>query len=338
MSLRETLQNVRSLPDPQNEEAVKFRIVAPMLTGLGWETAGPEVHYEYVVGRGRVDFALGEASNIVSFIEAKAPRVNLNHHVEQVVRYAFHESVDICVLTDGLQWWLYLPMEPVRFEERRFAVLQIRKDPIDQLRDDLHQYLSRESMMSGEALRAARRRFLLDKAIPTAWQELLTGPDEALVELVRQRVSEHVDVLPTAEEVRERISLPPGSTPEPPTPPHPPKPPTPPDSSRKPIGYRLWGEFYPVRYGNEVLLGVAECLYGAHSDSFADRIQALSWASRNRRGDRWKEVGTTGIFLNVNYKVDKLIERSRELLDFFGHPSSELEIVYRGLGEARLDE
>ncbi|MCY4369547.1 MAG: hypothetical protein OXF41_09045 [bacterium] len=95
----------------------------------------------------------------------------------------------------------------------------------------------------------------------------------------------------------------------------------------RPVEFRLWGQSYPVRYGNEVLLGVARCLYRAHLDGFSHRILTLSWASRDG-GSRWKEVPATGIFLNVNFNVDKLIRRSHSLLELFGHSPSDLEVVY----------
>ena len=96
-----------------------------------------------------------------------------------------------------------------------------------------------------------------------------------------------------------------------------PRPPDGPIRGKRPIGFRLWGHFYPVKYGNEILLGVAKCLYIA------------DWASRDR-GNRWKEVAPTGVFLNANLKVDELIRRSHSLLEFFGHSRSDLEVVYDG--------
>ena len=106
-----------------------------------------------------------------------------------------------------------------------------------------------------------------------------------------------------------------------------PRPPDGPIRGKRPIGFRLWGHFYPVKYGNEILLGVAKCLYIADRDGFTDRILTLSWASRDR-GNRWKEVAPTGVFLNANLKVDELIRRSHSLLEFFGHSRSDLEVVY----------
>ena len=101
----------------------------------------------------------------------------------------------------------------------------------------------------------------------------------------------------------------------------------PPGRSRMPTGIRLWEEYIPVRFGNRVLMEVAECISRRQVDHFADRILTLTWASRHG-GKRWKRVGSTEIYLNVNFRVDKLISRSRDLLEHFGYHSSDLEVLY----------
>jgi len=86
------------------------------LRDLSWDPFGQEVLWEHPVGgkksKGRADIALRADGRIWALIEAKAPPANLSDHVEQVLGYAFYEGVDICALSDGLQWWLYLPREP----------------------------------------------------------------------------------------------------------------------------------------------------------------------------------------------------------------------------------
>ena len=86
-----------------------------------------EVEYEYQVsplkGSGKVDIALmGKGGQCVGLVEAKSPRVNLDDYVMQLFRYdASNESGTVCVLTDGLEWRLYLPREKGSPEERQFA-------------------------------------------------------------------------------------------------------------------------------------------------------------------------------------------------------------------------
>ena len=142
MSLQERLETVRSSPVPKDEASAKFKILAPILQSLGWDPYGPEVLYEHAVGGkgggGRVDIALRSSGRIVALIEAKTPAADLSSHVGQVLGYAFHEGVDICVLTTGLEWWLYLPRESGQPSERRFAVLKVTDDPVEQLLEDFN--------------------------------------------------------------------------------------------------------------------------------------------------------------------------------------------------------
>ena len=102
---------------------------------------------------------LAHNDRIVAFIEAKAPSVDLDRHIGQVVKYAFVEGVDICVLTNGMKWLLYLPMHRGPFEERLFATLQTKQDPLEQLQSDLEAFLSKANLVDGTAQQKAEERW-----------------------------------------------------------------------------------------------------------------------------------------------------------------------------------
>jgi len=98
----------------------------PDPAGTGWRSDDPSrVFFEYTVGGRRVDIALKDEGRFVAFIEAKAPGKKLDAHVSQLLTYAFHEGVDIGVLTTGLEWWLYLPRENGPPPKRRFATFEL---------------------------------------------------------------------------------------------------------------------------------------------------------------------------------------------------------------------
>jgi len=212
MSLQERLETIRSASVPQNEESAKIRIVLPILRNLEWDPDDPEqVLYEHPVGAkggGRVDIALKNSDRIVVLIEAKAPGADLRSHVGQVLGYAFHEGVDICVLTTGLEWWLYLPRESGPPSERRFAALKVTEDPVEQLLEDFNAFLGKEMLVSGQAERrakAVRKASLeaaqLNKEIPNIWKGMLREPDDELVELLSKRVYDKVNLRPTRPQV-----------------------------------------------------------------------------------------------------------------------------------------
>ena len=343
MALREKLEQIRSNPKPANEEAAKFQILAPILAELGWDPFGLEILWEHSVGAtkggGRVDIALKAEGSIRALIEAKAPGAQLSQHVDQVLMYAYREGVDICVLTDGLQWWLYLPREKGEPEKRRFAVLNVDTDPVEQLCDDLNTFLGRESLRSGHAerraeqvLKARREAEKLEEKMPTIWQRMLDEPDEELVELIGQRVYSELSLRPGREQIvaaMRRMPIPAR------------KPETTgaqdplPSTVSNPTAIVLWGTRHPVRLHSDILVTVVEELYKRHSDSFDETVEPLKyqewqWVSRDRERVASKSPKQTpsGYFVNVHMTAKRHRQRWTRLLEAFGHSGSDLQVLY----------
>ncbi|MCY4371052.1 MAG: hypothetical protein OXF41_16895 [bacterium] len=349
MSLHETLHKIRSAPTPSNEETAKFQILAPVLNSLGWDPFGQEVLYEHAVGGkggGRVDIALDGPDHIVGLIEAKAPGQDLSKHVDQVIGYAFHQGVDICVLTTGLEWWLYLPMEKGPPEKRLFLVLQIGEDRVEQLADDFGAFLGRNNLLSGQARRKARQvlkaRHLADRMnteLPKIWKAMLTEPDDDLVELVRQRAYEKFNLRPARQQAAAvlrgspvpPVVLPTSGAPRPK--PDPRKPLLVPHPQGKPKGIRLWGEDHEVNSWRQVLITVATELHLQHPDSFR---RVLDLRGRKRRyaslnPDELRSpalIGSSGTYLETHWSAKDILKRVAELLELFDHSHSDLEILY----------
>ena len=344
MSLTDALDDIRSAPVPPNEETAKLQILVPILQKLGWSLTRQEIVFEYVVNGGRIDIALCGSDRIVAFIEAKAPSVDLDRHVAQVVKYAFAEGVDICVLSNGMEWRLYLPMQRgVRFEERQFATLRTRKDPLEQLQYDLEAFLSKTNLVDGTAQQLAEQRWTrirrdeaLTKAIPETWRRMLTEPDQDLIDLVGQRIDEQTALQPTREEVESTLEpflVPYNPQPPTPQPPRPkpllPPPPTPdPDFKRKPSGIRLWGKYLPVSSWTRVLLLVLEGLHDRHGADAFEQVLSRLVTRRRATLSRPVQVGVTGFWINRSIPIAEIHRRSYASLKAFGHPSTDLETIY----------
>jgi hypothetical protein len=364
MSLRDTLERIRSNPVPPNEETAKVQVLIPILLDLGWDPFGPEVLWEYSVGEtksgGRVDVALTAEGRTRALIEAKAPGANLDSHVKQVLGYAFEEGVDICVLTDGLTWWLYLPREQGLPSKRRFAVLRLDKDPIDQFGDDLNTFLSRPSLVGGQAnnrakqvLKALHDAAHLEKEMPRIWREMLDKPDDELIELIGQRAYSKLNLRPERKQIiaaMQQQPIPPmtlDSATGGPIPASVPTSPAPPASrSRRPAtggpipasvptAILLWGKRHPVSKHYEIVTTVVEELYQRHSDTFEQTIEPLStkekhWVSRDRqrvRGNTPKQT-PSGCFVQAHGNKAAHRRRWTQLLEAFGYDESVLEIRY----------
>ena len=358
MSLQERLEIIRSSPAPRGEEQAKFQIIAPILHNLGWDPAGPEVLYELAVGGkggGRADIALKSSGRVEALIEAKAPGLDLKGHVGQVIGYAFYEGVDICVLTTGLEWWLFLPREKGRPMACRFAVLSIHDDPLEQLVEDFHAFLSKATLVNGEAerrakavLEASREAARLNQEIPRIWTDMVRAPDEELVELLSKRIYEQVNLRPTRDQVVAALqgsSVPSAPVPADPSAPTPPAAPTKPTApgrtprrSTKPVAMVLWGERHEVQSHVDVLKTVIDRLYERHTSEW-DRVLEVRghknpYAARDPQ--MFKPDGrkynyrhlASGYYFDLWHNADALQRRARQFLVHFGHDPSDLEVLY----------
>ena len=306
MALEARIRQLRERPTPPNEESTKAQVILPILTHLGWPSDDPEhVLFEYVAGKGRVDIALRTGGRIVAFIEAKAPGKSLGDHVTQMLNYAFHEGVDICVLTTGLEWWLFLPREKGPPLDRRFAVLTIGQVSAREFAERIFRFLGREALAgqgaersAKEALNALREEKRLKTVVPQVWRKMKAGPDPELVKLIQKRVKEKTALYPTSSQVAKTLGMVEPVMPEPetggstpdlgldsdtgtkkegsplvhPQPVEPaPKPKEAKKARRTPIrSYRLWGNEAPVKFWRDMLRGVVEALHTRHEAEFLE--------------------------------------------------------------------
>lgn len=362
MPLRETIDRIRSLPVPPNEESTKVQAVLPTLTALGWNQADPNrVQLEFDAGdknkKRRIDIALIGKPHVVAFIEVKAPGKKLDDHLDQVLEYAFRVGVDICALTDGLQWWFYLPREKGPPESRRFEVLDIKSDPTERVAASFERYLLRAELLDHRAERRAKQalRGLRDlekvrKRTPEVWREMLKVPDSELIELVTRRVHEETGLQPVPELIISvlRGEPVPAGTVFPVSPPAGPVDPLPPKgqskpsdnqgkpkkkATRRPTGFRLWGERQDVATHRAVLVGVVQALYERHSDEFHKALEPrgrkLPWISADPKEFRAaSRIKGSSYFIDVNLSAKAIERRCRRLLVVFGHSSKDLKILF----------
>lgn len=355
MPLREVIERIRSLDEPPNEEATKFQIVLPILRELGWDAFdATRVAPEYSVGSGksggRVDLALlAPRRGPLALIEVKTAGAKLDDHVVQVLGYAFNEGVDICVLTTGLKWWLYLPREKGPPHERRFAELDVEADGLEQLVDDFDTYLGYEALMSRRAERHARQVLAahldserLSSELPRIWASMLNEPPQRLLDLIEQRIFNSVRLRPSHEQMTaflksraatmgqniESPSISPTASPTPPVRSRRPK-----AKPVRPVAFTLWGKRREVKRWIEVWPAVVELVYERHYRDF-DRALGKPGGRRSYI-DLDPSTHLNGQRLtNSPYYVDwhgsgvELQRRSRRLLEIFGHSPDDLQFEF----------
>ena len=194
-----------------DESATKQSVVLRLLSLCGWDPFDPaQVVPEYTVGNRRVDFALRPGTANAVFIEVKRPSESLENHEQQLLEYCFQEGVKLAALTNGRSWWLYLPLQPGSWEQRRFLTIDLESQEPDIVEQQLMEYLSEEKVSSGRAVSDAedwvesqQRAEIASKAVMQAWSQIVEGPDEILVELISETAERICGFKPEPELVEE---------------------------------------------------------------------------------------------------------------------------------------
>lgn len=365
MALRETLNRISEMREPTNERETINRIILPVLIDLGWDVydarGDEEVRPEHPVGGSKkiiMDIALMKDNRCVCVVEAKRPSVKLTGDpVDQVLRYAFNGGVTYCVLTNGLEWRFYLPFK-VEPEEREFAVLKLKENPIEQSENDLKRFLSREAVLNGDAERDAGRQLeqrQIDRELQDIWRRMVDEPDKELVELIIKRVHDERGLRPLEEQVNKVLARMVSSNhlsfDTEPVPAIPSNEVSGDKRQRRILGATLFGTNKELRSGKDMWIFVVQQVYARHlhgttgtsEDKAMLRERRLDFLEKVKQlrartrlfisGDyqdvsryRPVEVRDTGIFVETDLKIDKFEELSRQLLRVFGYAESDLQI------------
>lgn len=121
----------------KNEIRTRVSLIDPLLAALGWDVADPAlVTPEYETGNGRADYALladdAGSPKPILFIEAKKLGESLTTHRSQMVTYANQSGVPYAGLTDGDKWEIYTVFDPKPIEDRLVLDVSIARTPAPQ--------------------------------------------------------------------------------------------------------------------------------------------------------------------------------------------------------------
>ena len=212
MQLDETIRKVtRTLHSGNlaNEAQVKQAVIVPILRALDWDDSDPNSFKpEFQVQNGFVDYALLGHGKPLVFIEAKKLGKVDEKGEEQLFRYASNRGVPFLILTDGNQWDFYLSMAPGEPTERRFFRLLLKQSQnISEYRDFFESHLRKTEVVSNQAYRSAQDRHtgIMERqkakaTISGAWDYLLSGPDEILLDLLIEQVESECGTKPHPED------------------------------------------------------------------------------------------------------------------------------------------
>lgn len=198
----------------KGEADIRQGIVLPILACLGWDRDNVnEVVPEFTSGGGKVDYCLVCNNKESVLIEVKRAVEELRNHQQQLLEYAFKLGIPLAVLTNGFEWWLYLPLEEGRWEERRFLDIDIREKPFEVVAEYFRKFLNKKEVEENSAVKAAQElknenkiQILIDATIPEAWNALLKEQDELLLDLLADKVKDLCGFRPNERQIRNFIA------------------------------------------------------------------------------------------------------------------------------------
>ncbi len=194
-----------------NEEATKQSIILPILQLLGWQVFdSDEVYPEFSIENTRVDYALRNGTINKVFIEVKRINEDLEKHQEQLLTYSFRQGVNLSILTNGILWWFYLPLQEGSWEQRKFYTIDMYSQGFEKISEVLTDFLAKEKVFNGEALQNAKKLYgnrqkkdIIKRNIPKAWRKLHIEGDEFLIELLAETTEKVCGYRPEDSQVSE---------------------------------------------------------------------------------------------------------------------------------------
>lgn len=197
----------------------KKAIIEPILDCLDWDTSNPsEVRLEYAMPSGRrIDYALMKGKKPLVLVEAKKPAESLDKpdYVSQILHYAFEKGVPFAILSNGIDWWFYLPLEEGDWQTRKFYSIDLNTQDIDGVCNRFIEFLNKNNVISGKALESAKilhkgreRAIKTRQTLPEAWKAIITEPNDILVELLIKETESLCGYEPDVSQVKSFLKKP----------------------------------------------------------------------------------------------------------------------------------
>lgn len=197
-----------------DEASTKQFVILRLLKELGWNPFDiDEIFPEYSVGTNRVDFSLRINGKNKVFIEVKKIGEPLEKHQDQLLNYSFKEGVRMAILTNGISWWFYLPLQERSWEQRKFYTIEIYDQDEEEIAKKFVDFLSKENVISGNAYKNAeeiynskQKHTTIIETLPKAWEKIISEPDEILVELLAETTEKICGHKPESKLVKEFLA------------------------------------------------------------------------------------------------------------------------------------
>ena len=176
-----------------DKASTKQAIVLRLLSLLEWDIFNvQEVCPDYSVDSYTVSYALRVKGKNKVCIEVKRVDEKLDNHQKNLVAFAAIEGVDLCVLTNGVEWRFYLIPAEGEWQQKWFHSMDLLKQKPDSIASQFIDLLSKDNVSKGQALKAAKALYqghkqkIAAEFVPQAWNHIISQPNKILVELLSE--------------------------------------------------------------------------------------------------------------------------------------------------------
>jgi hypothetical protein len=350
----------------EDEAKTSQSVILPILQYLGWEIFDSnEVCPQFSIKSKKVestikkvDYALRYQDQNKVFIEVKKVGIDLEtgDHQRQLLDYSFQEGVELAVLTNGISWWLYLPLRIGGWEQRKFFTIELIDQDPKEIAQKFTDFLSKEKVVSGKALEKAKKLFnsnqkelLIKQNLPKAWNKILGESNEILIDLIADTTEKLCGYKPDDEVVEQfiasyahQIEYPSISKPTI----YRPKIVNPPPSSSSlknnngsNVTYKQISSFkflekqHDTKTWKGLLMQITNLMLALHPDQFS-KVLTLSgrkpYFSKIPEELRYPEnIESTPIFIETNMSATQKMKLSYTIIKLFGYSENDLVVAYQ---------
>lgn len=342
--------------DIYDEAATKQAVVLRLLSLLGWDTFDiDEVTPEYSLVGKRVDYSLRINNINKVFIEVKRIGIELGNHQEQLLNYSFQQGVKLSILTNGITWWFYLPLNEGSWEQRKFYTIDIPQQDTEDITNKFLDFMAKENINSGKAIQNAESIYrgqqkinILEETLPKAWNKIIEEADDLLIDLINETAEKICGLKADTEFVehflskhRDKIVI--ATQAARPTLPVRPQTrmPAPAQSStlssagnytgKRITSFYFRGIRYEVRSWIDMLIKLCETINASHRSEFDKALAIVGrqrpYFTRNSNELRApQKINNTNIYVETNLSANNIVRICFDMLTVFSYADTDLKI------------
>ncbi|MCY4307604.1 MAG: hypothetical protein OXC57_04930, partial [Rhodobacteraceae bacterium] len=192
-------------------DRIKHTVIIPILRALNWDDTNPDVFWpNYQVNHCLFDFALLFSDTPFVLIKCCQFKDMEKGELNYLFKHANDEGVGSLILTNGYQWdFFHSKVKDMAKFNQYFSIDLTKDDQFHQYTKYLNLFLGYDSVMSSEAKIFAEKfvsqifeRKKTKEMVEIAWDSILEGPDELLVDLLFENVVSLCGIKPEVEYIK----------------------------------------------------------------------------------------------------------------------------------------